>query len=73
MRSLNNFTSDLEIDVWEVGYFDTDWGGRKFVKPVLGVRVNKGVWLELDALLAFVEERKTELSSNSPSSKEETL
>lgn len=61
VMSLNNFTSKTEVDVWEVDYFDTDWEGRKLAGPLLGVRVNGGVWLEVSALMKFIEERKTEL------------
>lgn len=61
MRSLNNFTSATELDMWEVDYFDTDWEGRKLAGPLLGVRVNGGTWLEVSALMKFIEERKTEL------------
>jgi len=59
--SLNNFTSKTEVDVWEVDYYDTDWQGRKFFERKLGVRVNGGVWLELDTLMEFIQERTDEL------------
>ncbi len=59
--TLNNFISKNQIDIWEVDYYDTDYEGRKLAKPLLGVRVNEGVWLELDALLKFIENRKAEL------------
>ena len=60
--TLNNFTSATEVDVWEVDYFDTDWEGRKLAKPLLGVRVNEGTWMEIRALLKFIAERQKELS-----------
>ena len=60
--SLNNFNSKEHCDVWEVDYYDRDWQGRKFAKPLLGVRVNGGVWLELAPLLRFIAERQKELS-----------
>ena len=60
--TLNNFTSETEIDVWEVDYFDTDCQGRKLAKPLLGVRVNEGTWLEIRALLKFIADRQKELS-----------
>ena len=59
--TLNNFISKNQIDIWEVDYYDTDYEGRKLAKPQLGVRVNEGVWLELNALLKFIENRKAEL------------
>lgn len=59
--TLNNFISKNQIDIWEVDYYDTDYEGRKLAAPLLGVRVNEGVWLELDALLKFIENRKAEL------------
>ena len=60
--SLNNFTSKNECDVWEVDYYEHDWQGLKLAKPQLGVRVNKGVWIELSALLQFAAERQKELT-----------
>jgi hypothetical protein len=59
--TLNNFTSKTEVDVWEVDYYDTDWQGRKFSKPQLGIRVNEGVWLELRAFLEYAALRQKEL------------
>ncbi len=61
--SLNNFTSKDHCDVWEVDYYDTDWQGRKLAKPLLGVRVNGGVWVELSTLLQYAAERQKELNS----------
>jgi len=59
--SLNNFTSKTECDVWEVDYYDHDWQGRKLAEKQLGIRVNGGVWLELDALMQFIQDRTEEL------------
>ena len=58
---LNNFTSATEVDVWEVDDFDTDWEGKKLAEPLLGVRVNGGVWLEVQVLLEFITEREEKL------------
>ena len=54
MNTLNNLTSKDSYDNWEVGYYDTDWKGCKLAGPQLGVRVNGGTWLEVDALLDYI-------------------
>ena len=66
MRTLENITSvdPLETDSWEVGYFDEDSEGRKLIGPLLGVRVNGGTWLEVRALMEFIEEAQHDVSSD---------
>jgi hypothetical protein len=56
-RSLN----PPEIDKWEVDYFDEDCEGKKLAAPILGVRVNEGVWVPVATLLEYIEGRKEDL------------
>ena len=45
--------SPLKTDTWEVGMFKEDCEGHELHQALLGVRVNGGTWLSLQALLDF--------------------
>ena len=54
-------------DEWEIDYFYYDHKKRALAKPVLGVRVNDGAWMDAELLeQSIAEQRNAACSGTSP-------